>query len=292
MKLSYYPGCTLKDKARNFEDSTFSSMRRLGVEIEELSRWNCCGTVYSLASDDLMRRLAPVLNLIRAKEANASTFMTSCAMCYNTIKRANNDVRSNPDMLNRMNEFMSTEKVNYEGDVDVLHLLEILRDQIGFEALAEKVEKPLTGLKVASYYGCMLVRPKEVAFDDLENPTVMDDLISALGAEPVEFTHKTVCCGAYQTVDKIDIVAGQTYEIMTAAREQGADIVAVSCPLCAFNLDHRQKETLEKYPQFHNMPVVYFTQLMAVALGCSETALDSGLHHIDPLPVLAEKGLM
>ncbi len=295
MKLNYYPGCTLKNKARNFEDSTLSSMEHLEVELEELNRWNCCGTVYSMASDDLMRRLAPIRNLIRVKEAegtDTSKFITSCAMCYNTTKRANEDVKSNPEMLNRMNDFMYDEEVDYEGDVDVIHLLEVLRDQIGFDDVAKKVKKPLKDLKVASYYGCLLTRPREVAFDDIENPTVMDDLVSSLGAEPVDFTHKTVCCGSYQTVDKPDIIADQAYEILTSAQDQKADMVVVSCPLCAFNLDQRQEQTLEKYPQFNNIPVVYFTQLMAVAFGRSETALQPNLHYIDPEPILAEKELI
>ncbi len=295
MKLNYYPGCTLKNKARNFEDSTLSSMQHLEVELEELNRWNCCGTVYSMASDDLMRRLAPIRNLIRvkeAKEADNSKFITSCAMCYNTTKRANEDVKANPEMLNRMNDFMYDEEVDYEGDVDVIHLLEVLRDQIGFDNVAKKVKKPLKDLKVASYYGCLLTRPKEVAFDDVENPTVMDDLVASLGAEPVDFSHKTVCCGSYQTVDKPDIIADQAYEILTSAQDQKADIVVVSCPLCAFNLDQRQEQTLEKYPQFNNIPVVYFTQLMAVAFGRAETALQPNLHYIDPEPILADKELL
>ena len=291
MKLSYYPGCTVKNQARNFEDSTLSAMARLGVEIEELDRWNCCGTVYSLASDDVMRGLAPVRNLIRAKEMGSDDFMTGCAMCYNTVKRANLRVQDEPETLQVMNEFMDTEP-DYEGDVDVTHLLEFLRDKIGFEGLSEKVSKPLSGLKVASYYGCLLVRPKEVAFDDVERPRIMEDLIAALGAEPVNFPLKTECCAAYQTVDKPEIVADQTFKILTSARNQGAEVIAVSCPLCAYNLDHRQELALQRHPEMHTMPIVYFTQLMALALECEETALGSDLHHIDPNPLLAEKGLV
>ncbi len=292
MKLSYYPGCTLKNQAKNFDDSTVSSMACLGVEIEELERWNCCGTVFSLAADDLMRHLAPVRNLIRAKEANASEFLTSCAMCYNTLKRANQYVRANPDALDKMNEFMYDEDMDYEGDVDVTHLVEFLRDKIGFETISREVKKPLKGLRVASYYGCLLVRPKEVAFDNVENPTIIDDLITALGAEPVDFSHKTQCCGAFQTVNKPEIIAEQTYRILTAAQSGGADIIVVSCPLCAFNLDHRQEQTARKYPDFTNIPVVYFTQLMAIAFNCPESAFRLDLHHIDPNPVLADKGLL
>lgn len=291
MKLIYYPGCTLKNHARNFDDSTVSSMAKLNVEVEELPRWNCCGTVHALASDDVMHRMAPVTNLIRVKEAQASEFMTSCAMCYNTLKRANIDVRRREDALATINGFLSLEETKYEGDVDVLHLLEYLRDRVGFEALAGKVTKPLKGLRVACYYGCLLVRPKEVAFDDVENPTIMESLVSALGATPVEFPCKTECCGAYHTVGNPEIIADRTDKIMSSAQEKAADLVVVSCPLCAFNLDFRQEEAKRANPDFNELPVLYFTQLMALAFGCDESAARFDLHHIDPQPALASRGL-
>jgi len=292
MKLSYFPGCTLKNHARNFEDSTLYAMERLGVEAAELDRWNCCGTVYSLLADDVMRQVAPIRNLIRTKEAGNSQLMTGCSMCYNTVKRANIHARNSAEDLALMNEFMYEEPVDYAGDVDVVHVLEVVRDEIGFEALREKVIKPLEGLKVACYYGCLLVRPKEVAFDDSENPTVLEDLVAALGGEPVDFSHKTECCAAYQTVDKPHIVADKTYQIVGAAMSQGADMLIVSCPLCAFNLDQRQALTMQTYRDFQTMPVVYFTQLMAIALGGPESVLRLDLHHKSPAPLLTAKGLL
>ena len=292
MKLSYYPGCTMKNHARNFEESTLFSLQELGVEVEELKRWNCCGTVYSLSADEVMHQVAPVRNIIRAKEAGADQLMTACSMCYNTLKRANARARANPEQLSRMNAFMYDEPIDYQGDVEVVHALEVVRDQIGFDAVKKKVVKPLKGLKVACYYGCLLVRPREIAFDDSENPTVLEKLVAVLGGTPVEFSHKMECCGAYQTVDKPEIVADKTYQILTAAREQGANIVAVSCPLCAFNLDHRQEVTLQIHPDLHTMPIVYFSQLMAIALGGDESVLRLDLHHTPPGPLLTESGLL
>lgn len=297
MKLIYYPGCTLKNQARNFDVSTVSSMEKLDVEVEELDRWNCCGTVHALDSDNVMNRVAPITNMIRVKEAQAKTegmaseFMTSCAMCYNTLKRANIDVKQRADALATINDFLSLETTKYEGDVEVLHLLEYLRDRVGFDKLAEKVTKPLKGLRVACYYGCLLVRPKEVAFDDVENPMIMENLIRALGATPVDFSHKTECCGAYHTVGKPEIIAERTDKIMGSAQEEQADVVVVSCPLCAFNLDFRQDDAKRLNPDFKNTPVLYFTQLMAIAFGCDDAALRFDLHHIDPLPALAARGL-
>jgi len=292
MKVSYYPGCTLKSNAKNFEDSALCSLKELGLEIKELDRWNCCGTVYSLAADDLMRHLASIRNLIRVKEAQSDSVMTLCAMCYNTLKRVNEKVKADPESLEKIHKFMNEEKIAYAGDVKVRHLLELLRDDVKFESIAKKVQKPLRGLKVASYYGCLLVRPKEIGLDDMENPTILDDLTAVLGAMPVDFPYKTECCGAYQTVDKPATVAERTFSILSSARGRGADVVSVSCPLCAFNLDHRQKETAQRYSEFRKMPILYFTQLMAIALGCEEKDLRLDLHYVNPKPVLREKGLI
>lgn len=292
MKLSYYPGCTLKNSAKNFEDSALSALKQLDVEVEELCRWNCCGTVYSMTTDDVMHQVAPIRNLARVKEANNSELMTLCAMCYNTLKRANERVKSDPQCLTKINKLMSREKIDYQGDVQTFHLLELLKDRIKFKTISEKVVKPLDGLKIACYYGCLLVRPKEIGFDDIENPSILDDLMSALGATPVDFPHKTECCAAYQTVARADIVAERTYTIVGSAQEHGADIIVVSCPLCAFNLDYRQKEVARMYPDFKHTPILYFTQVMAIALGCSESDLGLGLHYIDPKPALQMKGLV
>lgn len=293
MKLSYYPGCTMKNHAANFEASLLFSMRHLGTEVEELDRWNCCGTVMALAQDDIMRQLAPIRNLIRVKEANASRVMTACSMCYNTLKRANGRVRLEPAVRERMNAFMYEENVSYDGEVDVLHVLEVLREQQdGLKSIASKVVKPLKDLRVASYYGCLLVRPRSVAFDDVEAPVLLDELVTVLGGQAVDFPHKTECCGAYQTVDRPEIIGERTFQILSSAIDQGAEMIAVSCPLCAFNLDHRQKVVRQMYPDFQGIPVVYFTQLMAMAFGCDETVLKLDLHHEPPRPVLAKLGIL
>ncbi len=291
MKITYYPGCTLKSTAKNFEDSALCSLKNLEVDFEELPRWNCCGTVFSLATDDLIHHVAPIRNLIRVKESNSNRVLTLCAMCYNTLKRANERVKSDSENLDKINQFMYREDIDYAGDVKILHLLELLRDEIKFENIAKKVVKPLKNLKIANYYGCLLVRPREIGLDDVENPTILENLTTALGGEPVDFPYKTECCASYQTVDKPEIVADRTYHILTSAQNQGAEVVSVSCPLCAFNLDHRQKETVRKYPEFKSIPILYFTQLLAISLGCSKETLGFDLHFIDPKPILKEKGL-
>ena len=290
-KISYYPGCTLKSTAKNFEDSTLYILDKFKIPYEELEKWYCCGTVYSLTTDDLIHHIAPIRNLVRAQKAGSDTLLTLCSMCYSVLKSSNERVKKNPEDLEKINNFMWKEEVDYNGNVRIIHLLELLKEEISFETISSKIEKPVSDLNVASYYGCMLVRPKEIALDDVENPMIMEDLMTSIGAEAIDFPLKTECCASYQTLIDPNIVASRTRQIIDSARTQGAEIISVSCPLCAFNLDQRQKNVQKLYPDFKNMPVFYFTQLLAIALGCTIDELRLDLHYIDPLPVLKEKGL-
>ncbi len=291
-RIAYYPGCTLKNTAKNFEISALAVAQKLGYEFVELPNWNCCGTVYSLASDDLMHQLAPIRNLLRTEEAGFDRVVTLCSMCYNTLKRANLRVQRDPESLEKLNDFMYLEKVRYSGNVKVLHFLELLRDEIGLSRIKENVVKPLTGMKFASYYGCLLVRPPEAAMDEVENPQFMNELVKALGGEYVDFPFSTECCGSYNTVANKKMVLNRTYEIVKLARLQGADAIILSCPLCHFNLEARQKDVKELYPDFNPMPVLYFTQLMAVAFGLNEETYGFELNTIDPRPIFTEKGVL
>jgi len=297
MKLPYYPGCTLKTTAKNFEDSALAVAKALEIELVELPKWNCCGTVFSLTADDLIHHLAPIRNLIRVQKLNEDgalqdehRLITLCSMCYNTLKRANLRVKENPEDLRKLNDLMYLEE-DYRGEVEVVHFLSLLQE-MGFERVEGKVEKPLKGLKVAPYYGCMLLRPKEVAIDDPEDPQIEADLLSALGAEVVDNPYKKVCCGSYQTVQDKWVVSNLAYDILTHAQRAGAEAITTSCPLCAFNLDNRQKEVRESHPDFQEIPVFYFTQLMAIAFGLGENYCGFDLNYVDPRPLLKGKNLL
>ena len=289
MEIPYFPGCTLKTAALNFEDSAVASAAALGIELVELPKWYCCGTVYSLASDDLIHQLAPIRTLLRVKEAGDDRVVTLCAMCYNTLKRANQLIREDEEKREKINSFMYEEETDYNGEVKVYHLLQLLRDDIGFEKIREKVRTRLKGLRVAPYYGCLLLRPPEAGLDDPEEPRVLEDLLRSTGAEVVDHPFKTECCGSYNTVDRVDLVADRTREIVGSAIKRGAELLVTSCPLCQFNLDNRQKDVAEAHSDFNGIPVLYFTQLLAVALGLDEKALRFDLNYIDPFPLFEEK---
>jgi len=281
MRIFYYPGCTLKTQAKNFECSAMEVMKLLGYELVELNRWNCCGTVYSLASDDLIHKVAPIRNLIRVKEQGGDKVVTLCAMCYNTLKQANVFFNSDQEARDKINSFMDTE-IDYEGDVEVLHLLTVLRDEVGFNNISKKVVRKLNHIKVAPYYGCLLLRPSTVAIDDAENPSIMEELLHALGVETIDFPYRNECCGTYNTVSAVELVIDRTYRIVGLARNLGADVIVTSCPLCQFNLEVRQKDVKERFPEFEQLPVIYFTQLMGVALGVPIERLGFDLNHIKP----------
>lgn len=291
MKLSYYPGCTLKTKSKNFEDSALAALSVLGIELIELPRWNCCGATYSLADDDLIHQVAPVRNLIRAKEQGSNRLLTLCAFCYNTLTRANLIITNDPEKKKTLNSFMD-EEIDYDGEVKPVHLLEVLRDDVGWKAIADKVKTPLTDLRVAPYYGCTLLRPRDTAFDDVERPTVLYRLMEALGATVIDFPFSTECCGSFQSVSNPEHAEECAWNILGSAARRGAEVLTVSCPLCEYNLAIRQQEILQKHSGFKEIPVVYFTQLLARALGCGPEGCRFDLGYMDSRSFLHSKGLL
>ncbi len=290
MNLAYYPGCTLKTRARNLEQPAVASMEALGFKLNEVPRWNCCGAVYSLAEDDLIHQVAPVRNLIRAKKQGETELVTLCAFCLNTLKRANILMKEDIAKRDTINDFID-EEINYAGEVRVVHLLEVLRDELGWEALSQKVKLPLRGLRVAPYYGCTLLRPREVAIDSVDDPTILRDFLEALGASPVDFPESTRCCGSYQVISSPDDISEYARLILDSALSHGAETLVVTCPLCDYNLGRGQKE-LSKKSGFREMPLLYFTQLLALALGLDPQACHFELNYGSPESLLREKGLL
>jgi heterodisulfide reductase subunit B len=287
------PGCTLKTKAKNFETTTLMLLETLDVKVEELTDWYCCGTTYSLASDNLMNHLGPIRTLIKAKESGHAQLLVLCSMCYNTLRRTQDLVRSDAEKRSKVNEFMYDEETEFRGDeVRVVHLLTLLEEQIGFDRLKARLVKDPVDLKVAAYYGCMLLRPREIAVDPVaEHPSILEDLFSACGVESVYFPFKTECCGSYQTVNEKQVVLSRTRAISESAVKNGADLIITSCPLCYYNLDAYQPKVAETTPAFQPIPVMYISQILALLAGLEECQ-DFGLHRVDPRPLLRKKGLI
>ena len=265
MKYSYFPGCTLRTKARDLDAYARVSARALGFELEEIDNWQCCGGVYPLGSDEIATKLSSVRALNEAKE-KGQDLVTLCSACHHVIKRVNDDMKNVEDIRTRANNYMKLAEP-YKGETEVLHFLEVLRDRIGFDELKKKVVNPLTGKKIGAYYGCLLLRPgKIMAFDNPENPTIIEDFIRAIGAEPVVYPYRNECCGGYISLKEKDMSKNMCNNIMDSAAGFGAEMLITACPLCLYNLNKSGNGKL---------PVHYFTELLAEALGVKEEALQT-----------------
>ena len=270
VRYSYYPGCTLKTTATVLDESALKSAEALGIELAEQEEWQCCGAVFPLSTDEIASYLSSVRSLAAAAE-DGEKLVTLCAACHHVIKRANHVMKTNGEVRDKANNYLQLEEY-YSGQGEVIHYLEMLRDELGFEQLAEKIKKPLEGRKVAAYYGCLLLRPgKVMEFDNAENPSIMEDFIKALGADPVDYPYRTECCGVYLSVNNEDIATGMVKKIINSAVRHGAEVMINACPLCHYNLIELQDKTPEGEPV---MPVYYFTELLEEALGLKEIVED------------------
>jgi len=212
-----------------------------------------------------------------------------CASCYNNLRRTQFELSHNDEIKEKAEKIAG---VDFQDKIQVFHFLDVFRNQIGLEAIKEKVTHPLKGLKVAAYYGCLLNRPPEaVAFDDPEWPTSMDEILQTCGATMVDWPHKTECCGASLALSRTDVVQKLSYDILKMARAHGADCIAVACPLCHSNLDLRQKGIEKKFAEKLNLPIFYYTQLMGLAFGLSGKKLGLGKLIVKPWKLLKEKGV-
>lgn len=290
MKISYYPGCTLKLKAKNLELAALASLQALGMDVEEMDRWNCCGAVYSLADDDLIHHIGPVRNLVRAKERGADKLVTLCSMCYNTLARANQLMRTDTVKRDTINRFMDDE-IDYLGEVEVIHYLTLLDEHVGWDKIKEKVTNPLTNLKVAPYYGCTLQRPQDVGIEPMGSYRLMTQLLEAIGATVMPFDSADKCCGSYQV---INVEAGDNdaaANVINAAAKAGVEALATSCPLCEYNLGKQQDQFMAKGKITANVPTFYFTQLLAMALGVNPEVCHFELNDVKALQLLEAKNI-
>ncbi len=260
MKFQYFPGCTLKTKGVRLDTCARKAALALGFTLEELPEWQCCGAVYPMARDEIATRLSSVRALTAAREVG-EPLVTLCSACHHVIKRVNGDMKHDADIRAKVNNYLKLDEP-YAGETEVLHYLEVLRDKIGWDAVKAAVKKPLTGMKIGAYYGCLLLRPsREMCFDDPENPTILEDFIRAIGAEPVYYGLRNECCGGYTTIENRQYAQKQAQRIADNAKTAGAECLITACPLCLYNLTQNTDGGL---------PVRYFTELLAQALGVEE----------------------
>ncbi len=292
MSYAFFPGCSMEGTARDYQLSTLAVAEVLGLELPVIPDWICCGSTAAHCTDPLLAAALPAKSLRAASQmpsrGGPTQVAVGCAACFSRLKIANLEIAAKPGLRRQVADAIGGD---YDGAVPVVHLLEILARDIGPKAIAAKVRRRLDGLKVVCYYGCLLSRPPEVAFDDVENPTLMDQLMAAVGAEALDWPHKTECCGASCSITEPAIVQELGQRILDMAKAAGADCIVTACPLCQLNLDLRQKDVESRYGQRFALPVFYFTQLLGLALGCSFGELGLGSLVVDPRGLLAAKGI-
>jgi heterodisulfide reductase subunit B len=284
--IAYYPGCSLESTATEFDHSSRAVAEALDLKLIEPHGWLCCGSSPAHKADPIYALRLPMENLTLIEQSGFEEVTMPCAACFNRHKAAQYEIRMHPDQKTKMDEVLG---YNYQDTVKVSTLAEAIFNHIGTEKIAQNVRNPLKGLNVVAYYGCLLTRPPQITeVEHPENPTDMDELISALGAEVHEWSYKTTCCGAAHSLSRPDIVLKLSSNLIEHARSAGAEAIIVACPLCHMNLDARQMQMKLESP----MPILYFTQLMAIALGLPEKDAVLKKNLVDARPLLKAKDLL
>lgn len=283
MKYAYYPGCSAESTARDQYMSIREVSKVLDIELIEPKGWTCCGSTPAHHTDKILSLALPAANLLMAKKMGLD-MVVFCAACYNRMKVANYEIQKHPDVRKEVADSLGED---YDGSVNVLHFVEVIIKNVGVKKLQEAFTHSLDGLKVANYYGCLLVRPREATnFDDPENPTIMDSLITIMGGESIDWPYKVECCGGGFTLTRTDIVIELSNSILGMAKAAGAECMAVACPMCQLNLDLRQSDINKVKHSSYNIPIVYITQLVGLCLGITPEKLGMDKCVVSPRSII------
>ena len=296
MKYSYYPGCSLHSAHKGYDLSSRAVLESLNCELQELDDWNCCGATIYMSIKEVTSLAIATRNLALAEKENLD-LITPCSSCYTILNKAHKYLKNNPVLLEKVNTCLAEAGLNYNCSVRVRHPLDVLVNDIGIEIINLNITKRLTGLKIANYYGCQIVRP-EKGFDDKENPTSMENLFESIGAEVVYFPYKLRCCGGMLMTTFEDAALKLSEEIIDCAEENNADCIVTTCPLCQMNLEAYQNKMNKRFGKNHKMPILFFTQVLGIAMGLNEKELgvDRNFYNCEKLekiykakPVLEEQ---
>ena len=283
MKYAYYPGCSAESTARDQYMSVLEVTRALGIEMIEPKGWTCCGSTPAHHTSKLLSITLPAANLLMAQKMGLD-MAVFCAACYNRMKVANHEIRTNSRIREEVAAALGE---HYDGGVRVLHFTEILTKQMGIQKLKKHFTHSLDGLKVASYYGCLLLRPGHVTgFDDPENPTLLEQLVESMGGESIEWPHKSECCGGGLAISRTDVVLELAHSILDMAGMSGPDCISAACPMCQINLDMRQGDINKMKKTGHELPIVYISQLVGLCLGISPRKLGMNKCIVSAKPVI------
>ncbi len=288
-KVAYYPGCSLHGTAVEYDLSTRAIAEVIDLELVEPNGWVCCGTTPAHSTDHLLSTVLPMKSLKCIEQSGQSHVTVPCPSCFIRMRAAMHDVASDPDLGEQV---FAQIKYAPSPELRVEHLLTTITERVEPERIAAAVTHPLEGLKVVCYYGCVITRPPELTgATEYEYPMGMDHLMETLGAESLDWSYKTECCGVSLVFTQLPIVMDMSHKVLDNAKEVGAEVIVVACPLCQGNLDMRQRQIEEEYDQDYNLPILYFTQLMGLAFGLESATLGLDKHFVSAEPLLQEKGI-
>jgi len=288
LAYAYYPGCSLGSTAREYDISMRAVFAYLGIELHEIEDWSCCGAVHADMNNGDAAFTLPARNLALAAAQGFEAIIAPCSGCYKNLRRASKAMAADKAVRATVSASLS-EGLELKGDVEVLHPLYVIVRDYGLEALKTQVTHPLAGMQVASYYGCMLTRPRD-EFDSTERPVGLDQLMKVLGAEVVDYPMKAKCCGGALALSHAEVTARLTGNVLISAKERGADVVTLACPMCHMALDMYQGKAERVLGKPLDLPVLFFTQLMGLALGIDRTKLGLERHMVPTAPVVARVG--
>jgi heterodisulfide reductase subunit B2 len=271
MRYAYYPGCSLEATGRPYEESVQKVAKALGIELVELEDWNCCGATAYMSINEVLSFSLSARNLCQAKKIG-NTLVTACSACYTNLRKTETYLVDFPEIKSEVDTALAEAGLHYEGGVVTKHFLQTVVQDVGLDRIKALVKHPLSGLRVAPYYGCQIARPYGIE-DDADNPTMMDKLLTTIGATVTNFPMKTVCCGGSLMGIQKDVALRLCRNILLCAQQYDAQCIAVTCPLCQMNLDAFQSAINKTYGTSFNLPIVYFTQLMGVAFGVDSKGL-------------------
>lgn len=278
MKVAYYPGCSLDSTAIEYHISTKKTAEILGVDLVEIEDWNCCGATSAHNTDKLLSLALPARNLAIAEQSGLDV-LAPCAACYNRFRNTEYAVREDAEMKEKIERVID---MPYSASNKTISALEWLVDEVGLDKIKEKVTNPLLGMKVASYYGCLLVRPQaHTGFDDVEDPQSMDNIMKALGATAIDWSYKSECCGAALATSRPDIGNKMIFDVLKNAKDSGAECIVTACPLCMMNLDMRQAGAEKAFNEKIDLPIYYVTELLAIAAGESPNSVGVNKHFVE-----------
>ena len=294
MKYGYYPGCSLEKNAIAYHESAMAATKPFGVEFVEIDDWNCCGATEYIALNLTAAHSLVARNLaIAEKQDNNGQVVAPCSACFLNLSKAAQYLAESPSLNQKINTALAAGGMHYDaGHLRVRHLLDIVVNDIGYDAIAEKVKKPLKGLRIAPYYGCLIVRPAfQGVFDDAEYPTTLDKLMKTLGATVVDFPMKAHCCGGHMTQISQSTGLELIRQLLQNAVENQADAIVTLCPMCQLNLDAYQNDVNKFFKTNYHIPILYFTQMMGLAFDIPTAELGIGKEFIDARPALAKIGV-